>query len=294
MYPSGQSPSLDCFWMLPAWHSSWARACVYFDHKFVWRDCHEADCDWTGGGDVAVRDERAGCRSCGKALCQGSAGYGDGYGWTGFYIGGNVGYSWGRARNSETISDFATGVALFTSTSSNDVNGVIGGGQIGYNWQAQNWLFGLEADIQGSGEKGSRDLVCVACANDGTNITSTLTQKLTWFGTVRGRVGVLVTPSILLYGTGGLAYGELKTGGSITGTNVAGVPVTVAFPGTASTRVGWTAGVGVEGKIAPNWTAKLEYLYMDLGSVSAGPVATTILVPVRAPAGVSYFVGLHR
>jgi len=213
--------------------------------------------------------------------------------WTGFYIGGNVGYSWGRARNTETISNFATGVPLATGTGtgSNDVNGVIGGGQIGYNWQMQNWLFGLETDIQGSGEKGAINFTCVACANDGTNITSTITQKLSWFGTARGRVGVLVTPSVLLYGTGGLAYGELKTGGSITGTNIAGVPVTVAFPGTSSTRVGWTAGVGVEGKIAPNWTAKLEYLYMDLGSVSAGPIATTILVPVRTAGGVSYSSG---
>jgi len=210
------------------------------------------------------------------------------YNWTGFYIGGNVGYSWGRASNSETISRLATGVALFTDAASNDVNGVIGGGQIGYNWQIQNWLVGLEGDFQGSGEKGSRAFTCVGCADDGTNITSTLTQKLNWFGTVRGRVGVLVTPSVLLYGTGGLAYGELKTSGSITGNNVAGVPVTVVFPGTSSTRAGWTAGVGVEGKIAQNWTAKLEYLYMDLGSVSAGPIGTTILVPVRTAAGVSY------
>jgi outer membrane immunogenic protein len=165
---------------------------------------------------------------------------------------------------------------------------VIGGGQVGYNWQSQNWLFGLEADIQGSGEKGSSSFICVACANDGTNITSNLTQKLNWFGTVRGRAGVLVTPSVLLYGTGGLAYGELQTGGSITGNNVNGVPVTVVFPGASSTRAGWTVGAGVEGKIAGNWTAKLEYLYMDLGSVNAGPIATTILVPVRTNAGASY------
>lgn len=120
-----------------------------------------------------------------------------------------------------------------------------------------------------------------------------LTQKLTWFGTVRGRVGVLVTPSVLLYGTGGLAYGGFDTGGSITGNNVGGVPVTVAFPGTSSTRVGWTAGAGIEGKISSNWTAKLEYLYMDLGSVSAGPIATTILVPVRTNAGASYSSGFR-
>src|SRR5207253_4074191 len=73
------------------------------------------------------------------------------YNWTGFYIGGNVGYSWGRSENTETLSRLATGVALFSDTSRNDVNGVIGGGQIGYNWQLTNWLIGLEADIQGSG-----------------------------------------------------------------------------------------------------------------------------------------------
>ena len=180
-------------------------------------------------------------------------------------------------------------MVLFNATSRNDVNGVIGGGQIGYNWQSSNWLFGLEADIQGSGERGSSSTVCVACADDGTNITSTLTQKLDWFGTVRGRAGILVTPTVLLYGTGGLAYGDVKTGGSVTGNTVLGVPITVAFPGTSSTRAGWTVGAGVEGRISGNWTAKLEYLYMDLGTVSAGPIALTgILVPVRTTAAASY------
>jgi outer membrane immunogenic protein len=211
-----------------------------------------------------------------------------GFNWSGFYLGGNIGYSWGSSGNSETISRFNTGVPLFTDTSRNDVNGVIGGGQVGYNWQITNWVLGLEADIQGSGERGSSDFVCVACANGGTDITSNLTQKLNWFGTVRGRAGILVTPTVLFYATGGLAYGEVATGGSITGEGLAGVPVTVAFPGTSSTRAGWTAGAGVEGRIGGNWTAKLEYLYMDLGTVSAGPIATTILVPVRTVGGVSY------
>jgi outer membrane immunogenic protein len=210
------------------------------------------------------------------------------YEWTGFYIGGNVGYSWGRASNTETISNTATGAVLATANSRNDVNGVIGGGQIGYNWQAQNWLFGLEADIQGSDEKGSTSFLCVACGNGGDDITSILTQKLNWFGTARGRVGVLVTPTVLLYGTGGLAFGEVSTGGSISGaTNLAPL-ATIAFPGTSSTRAGWTAGAGVEGRIAGNWSAKLEYLYMDLGTVSSGPIATTIVVPVRTNAGASY------
>ncbi len=212
-----------------------------------------------------------------------------GFNWSGFYLGGIVGYSWGRSSNSETISRLNTGVGLATATNTNDVNGVIGGGQFGYNWQFSNWLFGLETDIQGSGERGSSFFTCAGCANGGTDITSTLTQKLDWFGTARARAGILATPTLLLYGTGGFAYGQVATGGSVTGTGLAGTPLTVAFPGTSSTRSGWTAGAGIEGRIIGNWTARLEYLYMDLGTVSAGPIAATgILVPVRTTGAVSY------
>jgi outer membrane immunogenic protein len=211
-----------------------------------------------------------------------------GFNWSGFYLGGNIGYSWGNANNSETLSRLNTGVGLDTGTASNDVNGVIGGGQFGYNWQMSNWLFGLETDIQGSGERGSSIFTCVTCADNGSNITSTLTQKLDWFGTARARAGILATPTLLLYGTGGFAYGEVKTGGSVSGTNPSGAAVTTAFPGTSSTRAGWTAGAGVEGRIVGNWTWKLEYLYMDLGTVSAGPIATGILMPVRTAGGLSY------
>ncbi len=211
------------------------------------------------------------------------------FNWSGFYAGGNIGYSWGTSGNTQTISNANTGAVLFTNTSSNNnVNGVIGGGQIGYNWQASNWLFGLETDIQGSGEKGSVGIVCLACGDGGTNITSALNEKLNWFGTARGRIGALITPTVLLYGTGGLAYGGFSTGGSITGNNVQGVPVTFVFPGTSSTRAGWTLGAGIEGRISGNWTAKLEYLYMDLGTVTAGTIATTILAPGRLNAGAAY------
>ncbi|MGB9115260.1 outer membrane protein [Bradyrhizobium sp.] len=210
------------------------------------------------------------------------------FNWSGFYVGGNIGYSWGRSGNTAEISDLATGVILDTATSRNDVNGVIGGAQFGYNWQISNWVAGFEADVQGSGERGSTAFTCVACGNGGGDITSTLTQKLSWFGTVRGRAGVLVTPTILLYGTGGLAYGEIDTGGSITGGTLQGPLNTVLFPGLNSTQVGWAAGAGIEGRISGNWTMKLEYLYMDLGTVSAGPIATNILVPPRTNAGASY------
>jgi outer membrane immunogenic protein len=213
--------------------------------------------------------------------------------WTGFYVGGNVGYSWGNSNNSTTIDRFTTGLPLLTgingiNSASNNVNGVIGGGQFGYNWQMQNWLFGLEADIQGSGERGSSTITCLGCSDDGANIVTGLTQKLDWFGTVRGRIGALATPDVLLYATGGLAYGEVNVSGSVTGDGALG-PATIALAGNSSTRAGWTVGAGVEGHIGGNWTAKLEYLYMDLGTVSAGPVPLTgILVATRTLAGLSY------
>src|SRR6202051_2572496 len=67
------------------------------------------------------------------------------YDWTGFYIGGNIGYSWGRSSDASTLTNGA-GTVLFASTDKSNLNGVLGGGQIGYNWQRQNWVLGLDAD----------------------------------------------------------------------------------------------------------------------------------------------------
>jgi outer membrane immunogenic protein len=191
-----------------------------------------------------------------------------GYNWTGFYVGGNIGYSWGRSSDTSTVTT-AAGAVLFTGADKSNLNGVVGGGQVGYNWQVQNWVWGLEADIQGTGEKGSRAFLYAPSgllALVLPPVPVTLTQQIDWFGTVRGRAGVLVSPKVLLYVTGGLAYGEVKSG------EVIGV-----FPGlsTTNTNVGWTVGAGIEGVIGGNWTAKLEYLYVDLGTVSGSftPVA---------------------
>jgi len=206
------------------------------------------------------------------------------YNWTGFYIGGNIGYSWGSSSDTSTITNTA-GTVLFTSTDRTDLNGVVGGGQIGYNWQVQNAVWGFEADIQGTGEKGTRDFLCpvggctftplaTIAPIAGTSLAVALSQKIDWFGTVRARGGFLVSPTVLLYATGGLAYGEVKTSDAI------GVVPTV-FSAT-TTNVGWTLGAGVEGAIGGGWTAKFEYLYVDLGRAS-GTFLTTI---AAAPAGV--------
>jgi len=199
------------------------------------------------------------------------------YNWTGFYIGGNVGYSWGRSRDDSTLTNTA-GTVLFASSDRSDLNGVLGGGQIGYNWQMQNWVWGLEADIQATDEKGSRFFTCptgvctptfgVIAVFPGPAVpVSPLDQKIEWFGTVRGRAGILAAPKVLLYATGGLAYGEVRTAETI-GAGLFGFSNT-------DTRVGYTVGAGVEGAIGGNWTAKLEYLYVDLGKTS-GSFLTTI------------------
>jgi outer membrane immunogenic protein len=202
--------------------------------------------------------------------------------WTGFYIGGNAGYSWGRSRTDVTYFDPTTGAPIVLppgSIISNgfDVNGGIAGGQAGYNWQTSNWVLGLEADIQWSGERGRAFFNCAATATGGPCLPGltflppgalgtslALEQKLEWFGTVRGRAGFLATPRVLLYGTGGLAYGSLKTTGTLAGFNPNGAAIAVVGSN-SDTRVGWTLGAGAEAMITANWTAKLEYLYIDLG-----------------------------
>jgi|SRR5579871_534755 len=189
--------------------------------------------------------------------------------WTGFYVGGNLGYSWGRSSDTSTLTDAAGTVLLVTSDKSN-LDGIVGGGQIGYNWQVQNWVVGLEADIQGTDEKGSRAFsittgpqFCFNLCPPPVTTSFALSQKIDWFGTVRGRVGILAAPKVLLYATGGLAYGQVNTNE----TQAVGVAAPVAFS-SSNTNVGWTVGVGVEGVISGNWTARLEYLYVDLGTVS--------------------------
>jgi outer membrane immunogenic protein len=234
-----------------------------------------------------------------------------GYDWTGFYVGANIGYSWGRSSGTLSFSDTVSGAILNSNATRFDLDGVIGGGQIGYNWQKSNWVFGLEGDIQGSGQRGSTNAACPggaptpiaalssACApghvGDTTPgnvvafpVTINLSEKLEWFGTVRGRIGPTITPTILAYVTGGLAYGQVNVAGTIGGTNITGqngtntstlTPVAGSFSN-STTKVGWTVGAGVEGVVSGNWTARIEYLYMDLGSVSG-----TFVTPITAPSG---------
>ena len=168
------------------------------------------------------------------------------YNWTDWYVGLNVGGSWGRQH--ATLDGFGT--------NSLNMDGVIGGGQLGYNWQAAGspWVFGIETDIQGSDEHNSNG------AFAGPAGAIAYQQKFEWFGTLRGRVGWATgyEGRWLPYITGGLAYGQNNING---GGNIGAVGL--AFTGT-TTQAGWTAGAGLEWAFGGEWSAKIEYLYLDL------------------------------
>jgi outer membrane immunogenic protein len=183
--------------------------------------------------------------------------------WSGLYVGGNLGYGWGSGN---TDVSFPAEFDFNNTTLGARSSGVIGGAQLGYNWQIGSVVTGLEADIQGSGIKGSAraNPTLVGTANPDPSSVLSSEHKLSWFGTVRGRVGVTVTPELLLYGTGGLAYGHVDASANYFQTVDFQAPASVS-----KTKVGWTAGAGAEWMFAQNWSAKLEYLYLDLGSDSA-------------------------
>jgi outer membrane immunogenic protein len=206
--------------------------------------------------------------------------------WNGFYIGGNVGYGWdsGNTGLSAVSTDPVLAPALaailaagsYPAALSTSAKGVIGGGQAGYNWQISQWLFGLEADIQASGIKGSASQTLSPAFFD---MTSTgVSKSIDWFGTVRGRIGLLPTQQLLLYVTGGLAYGQTKASFNTTDVPFGCIPnATICANGASSSvRAGWTVGAGAEAMLAPNWSVKAEYLYIDLGNRSLNVPASTV------------------
>ena len=219
------------------------------------------------------------------------------YNWTGFYLGGNVGYGFGQSRTDVFFSDAGTGTPLLATGSSSKFNGVLGGAQTGYNWQAGYWLLGLEVDIQHTNQRATTSDVCpgTLCnsgiAGFGAPASLVHTQELDWFGTLRARVGVTATPDALLYATGGLALAGISHVGTISGASLTPVldengapaldantnPITTRGSNTAglfdqTTKLGWAAGVGVETHLIGNLSGKIEYLHMNFAadSVSAG------------------------
>src|SRR5258705_7370349 len=207
------------------------------------------------------------------------------YSWTGWYIGANAGYGVGQGQGT-----FAFGPALETFNAM--PAGAFGGGQLGYNYQFGSFVVGAETDIQGAGISDTR--TCLLGCIPGSS--ALIDQKLNWFGTTRARLGLANGP-VLTYVTGGAAYGGTETGLT---TTFGGA---TAASSVSATKSGWTWGTGVEAALGGNWTAKAEYLYMDLGSSSAsntvavpgaGAVISTLNVKNREQlfrAGINYHFG---
>jgi outer membrane immunogenic protein len=167
--------------------------------------------------------------------------------WTGFYAGINAGYAFGSSSWTDTLLGIGTG--------SFDANGAMVGGTLGYNWQIGSAVIGVEGDIDWSGVKGTTTVNCpLGCET-----------KNTWFGTIRGRLGYAFD-RFMPYFTAGGAFGDVQAN-------------TPGLAGSSDTKFGWVVGGGLEYAFLSNWSAKIEYLYADLGTMQC-PAANCGLTPV--------------
>jgi outer membrane immunogenic protein len=208
------------------------------------------------------------------------------FSWTGLYGGVNIGYGFGNGdvdRGGSTYLDIVDGAAW---THHNDLNGVVGGGQIGYNWQFSPWLvLGVEADIQASDIHTQSDIAGagLSAAAYGPHAALVHSSKsVDWFGSVRGRIGVTpFMPNLLIYGTGGFAYGQVVHHLNVNDVFPAVPGIAIGSAHYDDTKGGWTAGGGVEWAPAafPAWSLKIEYLYTDLGATNLSGVSFATVPP---------------
>jgi outer membrane immunogenic protein len=171
------------------------------------------------------------------------------YDWTGFYVGGHVGYGWAKNGYSDPLVPF--------NLTDTNAKGILGGGQVGFNYQIGQFVVGVEGDGSATGIKGGPSLG-----------PATFNTNTDWVATATGRAGIAFD-RWLVYGKGGAAWAH-----SNYSTNFYTFPNSV---GVTDTRLGWVAGAGVEWAFLPQWSAKLEYNFMDFGTnnVSFAPGRTT-------------------
>jgi outer membrane immunogenic protein len=198
--------------------------------------------------------------------------------WYGFFIGASGGYAWGRNAVELTavppFAPFAAGTSPFAAAAGNPSGG-LAGIQYGSNWQFNRLVIGTIGDIYWSDIKASQT---AAATIGGVTATATVDQHLKWFGTTRVRAGVLVTDNFLLYASGGLASGRGES--SFVSNTTLGCPAVGCPFGSASKNMwGWAAGGGAEYLSGP-WSARLEYLHYDLGTLSY-PVAPPVPVIIN-------------
>ena len=219
------------------------------------------------------------------------------FSWTGLYGGINIGYGFGTGGLRKPADSAISGTGGLQTlplgsawSVPQNLNGVLGGGQVGYNYQISPWLvLGVETDVQAADVHSTVNNAIGVVDGTGSHLQSmNSTKSVDWFGTVRGRVGLTLPtiPNLMVYGTGGFAYGQVVHNASFADnfTN----PAAAGFGSGAvghgysdETRVGWAAGAGVEWSPSqfPAWSLKAEYLYVDLGSTNANSVPLNGGVP---------------
>lgn len=230
--------------------------------------------------------------------------------WTGFHVGLDGGYAWDPnvytltvpvfpGFDNQEINEFGAVYSGITHSQASalsatgvthpNVGGFFGGGQVGYDYQFGNsFVVGVEADLQGAGIQGRQGFVGAAstsftdvgsCSDGCIDTVTSLVQNeksINWIGTARARFGYLVTPTLLVYGTGGLAYGGVSAQTSISQST--GGHTVLISPGSdghiSSARLGWTIGGGLEWLFFRSWSVKVEGLYYDLGNIrfASGPL----------------------
>jgi outer membrane immunogenic protein len=161
--------------------------------------------------------------------------------WTGFYVGGNVGYGWGHA-------------SLADVDGSMNPKGINGGFQLGYNWQVNSVVYGLEGDFQGADHRDT-----LSNSDPTIPASASLEVKSDWFATIRGRIGYAFGP-FMPYVTGGVAFTQTKV------TLDASVPGASLNVSSDKTTAGYAIGGGVEYAIGRNWSVKAEYLHLGFGT----------------------------
>jgi outer membrane immunogenic protein len=210
------------------------------------------------------------------------------FSWTGFYVGGNVGYGWHDRSVTFSPNDIIADLGVGTAPPiSFRTAGGLGGVQLGYNWQFnRNWLIGFETDFALSDINGRGTSTFATVSN---SFTQSADERIKWFGTVRGRLGYIFANSLLAYATGGFAYGRVEQNLQFDKNNPGGFEfvnsgfsigcyaLTPCYAGSsARTATGWTAGGGFEYSLLDRWTIKAEYLFVDLGSNNISETATRL------------------
>jgi len=190
---------------------------------------------------------------------------GSSYSWTGFYVGANIGYGQGRADTSfNPLPSAASFVNLKPQTLPLHTNGVLGGGQFGYDRQHGNWVWGLATDFSGTGmQRATR--VSPIIQNNGTPFPGSgflaANSSTPWLGTARGRFGIVADKRMLFYATGGLAYGHVNMGAD---TDFLPPGSEDYLAKLSRTKIGWTVGGGIQYGAWTHWNMGFEYLYVTL------------------------------